>query len=52
MDVPECKELKKKYDDCFGNWFQNVRKVEPIQCENVFQVMINISSKVCLNHLY
>lgn len=37
MDIPECKELKKKYDDCFGSWFKNIQKVEPIQCETVFQ---------------
>jgi len=38
MDLPECRDLKKKYDECFGSWFQNIQKVEPIQCETVFQV--------------
>ena len=37
MDIPECRSLKTKYDDCYNNWMKNMKRVEPIQCDDSFQ---------------
>ena len=38
MNLPECADLKKKYDDCLKvEWARNMRTIQPIQCDESFQ---------------
>lgn len=47
VNMPECEELKKKYDDCYKKWIENKpnNKIASLHdCNDVFEVCYK---KIC-----
>ena len=41
--IPECDGLKRKYDSCFRDWYQECwkeRSLKTLGCDDVFQVRV------------